>query len=56
MFQCGFLIPALENSELPVFDSLFIDIGDQQSIDNDLGMASFGAPSVLVEGLSVAGK
>ena len=40
MFQCGFLIPALENSELPVFDSLFIDIGDQQSIDNDLSTYS----------------
>ncbi len=40
MFQCGFLVPALENSELPVFDSLFIDIGDQQSIDNDLSTYS----------------
>ncbi len=40
MFQCGFLIPALENSELPIFDSLFIDIGDQQSIDNDLSTYS----------------
>lgn len=40
MFQCGFPIPALENSELPVFDSLFIDIGDEQSIDNDLSTYS----------------
>ncbi len=40
MFQCGFPVPALENSEMPVFDSLFIDIGDEQSIDNDLSTYS----------------
>ena len=40
MFQCGFLVPASENSELPVFRSLFIDIGDEQSIDNDLSTYS----------------
>ena len=32
MFQFGMLIPAKENSELSVFDQLFVDIGDQQSI------------------------
>lgn len=40
MFQCGFPVPASENSELPVFESLFIDIGDEQSIDNDLSTYS----------------
>ncbi|MDR2891350.1 MAG: Smr/MutS family protein [Alistipes sp.] len=40
MLQCGFLIPALENSEMPLFESLFIDIGDEQSIDNDLSTYS----------------
>ena len=40
MVQCGFLVPALENSEFPLFDSLFIDIGDQQSIENDLSTYS----------------
>ncbi|MEG2613048.1 MAG: endonuclease MutS2, partial [Alistipes sp.] len=40
MFQCGFLVPASENSELPIFESLFIDIGDEQSIDNDLSTYS----------------
>lgn len=40
MFQCGFPIPVLENSELPLFGSLFIDIGDEQSIDNDLSTYS----------------
>lgn len=40
MFQCGFLIPCSENSELPLFQSIFIDIGDEQSIDNDLSTYS----------------
>ncbi len=40
MFQCGFLVPVSENSELPVFETLHIDIGDDQSIDNDLSTYS----------------
>lgn len=40
MFQCGFPVPASEVSELPVFSSIFIDIGDEQSIDNDLSTYS----------------
>ena len=40
MFQCGFLVPASEVSELPVFRSIFIDIGDEQSIDDDLSTYS----------------
>lgn len=40
MFQCGMLIPLSENSELGVFDNIFIDIGDEQSIDNDLSTYS----------------
>lgn len=40
MVQCGFLIPALENSEFPLFESLMIDIGDQQSLENDLSTYS----------------
>ena len=40
MFQCGLLIPAGHNSEIPIFDSIFIDIGDEQSIDNDLSTYS----------------
>jgi len=40
MFQCGYLVPASEVSELPLFRSLFIDIGDEQSIDNDLSTYS----------------
>ena len=40
MFQCGFPVPASEVSELPVFKSIFLDIGDEQSIDNDLSTYS----------------
>ena len=40
MMQKGFLISASENSEMGLFDDLFIDIGDEQSIDNDLSTYS----------------
>ena len=40
MCQCGFLVPTAENSELPLFRSLSIDIGDEQSMDNDLSTYS----------------
>ena len=36
MLQCGMLVPCRETSEFGIFDSIFIDIGDQQSIDDDL--------------------
>ena len=40
MLQCGFLPPVLENSEMGIFNKLFIDIGDEQSIENDLSTYS----------------
>ena len=40
MFQCGFPVPASPVSELPVFRSIYIDIGDEQSMDNDLSTYS----------------
>ncbi len=40
MMQCGLLIPAKDNSEMGVFRSIFLDIGDQQSIENDLSTYS----------------
>ena len=40
MFQCGFPVTASEASELPIFNKVFIDIGDEQSIDNDLSTYS----------------
>ncbi len=40
MLQCGMLVPVLENSQFPLFDGIYIDIGDEQSIDNDLSTYS----------------
>lgn len=40
MLQCGLLIPVYENSRAGIFDSIFIDIGDEQSIENDLSTYS----------------
>lgn len=40
MFQCGLLVPMNENSEIGVFQNLFINIGDDQSIENDLSTYS----------------
>ncbi len=40
MLQFGMLIPAKENSEMSLFDNLFVDIGDEQSIENDLSTYS----------------
>ena len=40
MLQCGLLIPVKENSVTGIFEKLFIDIGDEQSIENDLSTYS----------------
>ena len=40
MLQCGLLVPVRETSEFGIFDSVFIDIGDQQSLENDLSTYS----------------
>lgn len=40
MFQWGMLVPASESSELPVFHDMFVDIGDDQSLENDLSTYS----------------
>ena len=40
MFQCGMLVPTGEASEFGLFRDLFIDIGDEQSIENDLSTYS----------------
>jgi DNA mismatch repair protein MutS2 len=40
MLQCGMLPPVYENSHMGVFDDIFIDIGDDQSIENDLSTYS----------------
>jgi DNA mismatch repair protein MutS2 len=40
MLQCGLLIPVHPNSKSSLFDNFFIDIGDEQSIENDLSTYS----------------
>lgn len=40
MLQCGMLIPLAESSQVGIFDNIFIDIGDEQSIENDLSTYS----------------
>jgi len=40
MLQCGLLIPVKQNTIAGVFDKIFIDIGDEQSIENDLSTYS----------------
>lgn len=40
MLQCGLLVPMNEYSEMGVFQNLFIDIGDEQSLENDLSTYS----------------
>lgn len=40
MLQCGVPVPLREDSEAGIFESLFIEIGDEQSIENDLSTYS----------------
>lgn len=40
MLQCGMLVPVHERSRAGLFKSIFIDIGDQQSIEDDLSTYS----------------
>lgn len=40
MTQCGLLPPVYENSHVGIFESIFIDIGDDQSLEDDLSTYS----------------
>ena len=40
MLQCGLPVPLTPESQMHIFDKLFIDIGDEQSLENDLSTYS----------------
>lgn len=40
MLQCGMLIPVKDTSEAGLFNQIFIEIGDEQSLENDLSTYS----------------
>ncbi|MFN6088774.1 MAG: endonuclease MutS2 [Cyclobacteriaceae bacterium] len=40
MCQCGLLVPLYNRSRMGIFKNIFIDIGDQQSMENDLSTYS----------------
>lgn len=40
MLQCGLLVPVADGSSAGIFHDIFIDIGDEQSIENDLSTYS----------------
>lgn len=40
MMQCGLLVPMNEDSEMGIFKKILIDMGDEQSIENDLSTYS----------------
>ncbi len=40
MLQCGLLVPVKESSRFGIFKKLFLDFGDEQSIENDLSTYS----------------
>ena len=40
MAQCGLLVPLPPDAKLGIFEEIFVDIGDEQSIENDLSTYS----------------
>ena len=40
MYQCGLLVPLNEGSSIGIFKNILIDIGDEQSLENDLSTYS----------------
>ncbi|MDO5014444.1 MAG: endonuclease MutS2 [Clostridia bacterium] len=47
MTMCGLMIPAAENSEISVFENIFTDIGDEQSIAQNLSTFSSHMKNII---------
>lgn len=47
MWQCGMLVPMSEGSTMGLFDGFFIDMGDEQSLENDLSTYSSHLKNML---------
>ncbi|MEL6557446.1 MAG: endonuclease MutS2 [Bacteroidota bacterium] len=56
MFQCGLLPSVDESSEFGIFKKIFIDIGDEQSIENDLSTYSSHLTNMKEFTENVSGK
>ena len=56
MFQAGLPIPASETSKMSIFKDIFIDIGDEQSIENDLSTYSSHLTSMQTVLANCGGK
>lgn len=47
MAMCGLFIPARENSQISIFTSIYVDIGDEQSIEQSLSTFSSHMKNII---------
>jgi len=47
MTMCGMFIPARENSQVAIFESIYVDIGDEQSIEQSLSTFSSHMKNII---------